>query len=281
MTILQAGAPLAVSWFPESPGGIVLVLFLMLIVSWWLMGRVLKERDWVTQVFRALMSVLLCIGVYFFNQSLVELINSGPLAKTFETKAAKDARLRRNMQQWMAAPAFDAYWSPAEADPSKLKKMSLEARKEFQANRVPPAVLIESAIRGLTWMSLEHELGFASGHDPSSHAERGTKPLNNLTVAQAQAMFEFIQIVSPRSVRDAQPYLEGALAYCREASAPAAPGAASSEPAVKPAAGPYPIVEARRETPRGRSFLIRVSATETRVIEAGSEEEALKIAKQR
>jgi hypothetical protein len=102
-------------------------------------------------------------------------------------------------------------------------------------------------------------------------------------------MFDYVLTVSPRSESDARPYLADALAYCSEATAPVHPGiapvhpdpgTAPGAPAVKPEAGLYPFVQASRVTPRGRAFVIRLSATQTRVIEAGSEEEALRIAKQ-
>jgi hypothetical protein len=128
-------------------------------------------------------------------------------------------------------------------------------------------------------MALEHRNPSKFGRMAFPHAERGTRVLNDLTAPQAQAMFDYILIVSPLAEPDIRPCLNDALAFCLEATEPAVPGAASGEPAANPDARPYPSIEASRETSRGRAFVVRLSATETRVIEAGSEEEALKAAR--
>lgn len=276
MTSLPAGAPLAISWFPTTVGGVILFFFVLLALSWWLMGKVFRERDLTTLIFRGMVSVLVCIGVGFFQRSLADLIHRGPLNSALATKAEEDAQLRQNMQRWVAAAAYDVYWNAPANDVRKVMQMSPAERKEFEASQVNPAILVESAVRGLAWMALEHQHPSLFGRKAFPHAERGTKVLNDFTDLQAQAMFDFVRIVGPPSVRDARPYLEDALAYCREAAAPATSGS----PSDKPAAGPYPFVQATRETSRGRAFIIRLSATRTQVIEAGSEEEALKMAKQ-
>jgi hypothetical protein len=147
-----------------------------------------------------------------------------------------------------------------------------------------PAVLAESAVRSLIWMALEHRQPSPFGRNAVPHAERGTRVLNDFTVQQTQAMFDFVLAVSPQAELEARPYLADAFAYCSEATVAATPGAAPAAPAAptaKPEAGLYPFVQASRETPRGRAFVIRLSATQTRVIEAASEEEALQIARQR
>src|SRR5208283_1162889 len=269
MTTLPAGALLAIGWFPTTIGGVILFFSLLLAFSWWLTGKAFRERDLTTLIFRGTVTVLICIGVGFFEQSLAEFIREGPLNSALETKAEKDARLRDNMQRWVAAAAFDAYWSPPPVDVRKMMQMSPEERREFEAGQVSLALLAESAVRGLAWMALEHQHPLPFGRNTFPHAERGTKVLNNFAISQAQAMFDFVRIASPNSERDARPFLEDALAYCREATAPAPPGTASGRPVVDPAAGPYPFVQASRETPRGRAFVIRLSATRTRVIEAG------------
>jgi hypothetical protein len=276
MTRLPAGAPLAISWFPTTVGGFILYILLLLALSWWLMGKVFRERDLTTLIFRGMMSALVCIGVGFFQQSLADLIRGGPLNSALATKAEDDANLRQNMQRWVAPAAYDGYWNVPATEVRKVLQMSPAERKEFEASQVTPAILVESAVRGLAWMALEHQHPSPFGRKTFPHAERGTKVLNDFTDLQAQAMFDYVRIVGPSSMRDARPYLEDALAYCREAAAPATSGS----PSGKPAAVPYPYVQATRETSRGRAFLIRLSATRTQVVEAGSEEEALKLAKQ-
>jgi hypothetical protein len=273
MATLPADARMAIEWFPSTVGGVILFYALLIALSWWLTGKVIQERDLTTLIFRGIVSVFVCIGVGFFQQSLVDLVRPSPLNSALETKAEKDARLRENMRQWVEAAANDAYWSPPPIDMRKVLQMSPEEHREFEASQVNPAVLAESAIRGLAWLALEHQHPTPFGRNAYPHAERGTKILNDFTAAQAQAMFDYIRVVAPSSERDARPYLEDALAYGRETTA-------SSGPAMKPAARPYPYVQASRETPGGRVFVIRLSPTQTRLIEAGSEEEALRIAKQ-
>jgi hypothetical protein len=141
--------------------------------------------------------------------------------------------------------------------------------------------LVESAVRSLIWMALEHRQPLTFGRNAAPHAERGTKILNEFTVQQTQAMFDFALAVSPPAEGKARPYLADALAYCSVATAAATPGAAPAAPSAKPEAGLYPFVQASRDTPRGRVYVIRLSATQTRVIETGSEEEALQIARRR
>jgi hypothetical protein len=289
MTTLGTGAAMAISWRPTTIGGIILSLVLLMAVSWWLTGKIIRERDLISLIFRWAASVLVCICIGLFHVSLMDWIHRGPLASALETQAEKDQRLRENMQQWVAPAACDAYWNPPAADPRKLMQMSTAERAAFEAAQVSPVILVESAVRALVWMALEHRKPSPLGRKAVPHAERGTKVLNDFTVPQVAAMFDYVLTVSPRSESDARPYLADALAYCSEATAPVHPGiapvhpdpgTAPGAPAVKPEAGLYPFVQASRVTPRGRAFVIRLSATQTRVIEAGSEEEALRIAKQ-
>ena len=129
-------------------------------------------------------------------------------------------------------------------------------------------------------MAMEHRRSPSLGRSASPHAERGTKVLNDFNASQAQAMFDYILMVSPETERDARPFLQDALAYCRESAQAVPVVAQSAEQAEKKASGRYPSIVIRRETPRGGEFVVRTSATQTRVIEAASEEEALKIARQ-
>lgn len=280
MTILPAGATLALGSFPNTVGGYIVVALLLMLASWWLTGRIFRERDYTTLVFRGLISVLFCIGVGFFHESLMEWINQGPLAPVFETKEERNARLQGNMRQWMDPASYDAYWSSTADDLQKLKQMSPAQWKEYNASKLPQDILVQSAVRGLTWMALEHRRPSESDRASFPHSERGTMVLNKFTAAQAQAMFDYVLIVDPRLERNVRPCLHDALAYCREAAvAPASPVAASAKPAEKSRDVRYPFIEARRETPRGRAFIVRFSATKTQVVEASSEEEALKIAR--
>src|SRR5664280_113215 len=280
MMTLPEGAAMATNWSPTTFGGYILVVLLLLAVSWWLTGRIFRERDRTTLVFRGVLSLLVCFGIGLFHQSLVQVVRQGPLAAMVKMQAEKDARLQANMQQWVAAPAYDACWRPGATDPRTLKQMTPMEREEFEASQVTPAILAESAVRGLTWMALKHRHPSPSGSNALPHAERGTKVLNNFTVVQAQAMFDYVLLVSPQSEGEARPYLEDACAFCREAAAPATRGIAVGGSVAKPDVGPYPFVEASRETSRGRMFVIRLSATQRKLIAAGSEEEALRIAKQ-
>jgi len=275
MMILPAGTLLTIGSFPTTIGGIILLSCVLLGLSWWLTGKIFRERDRTTVVFRVMVSLLVFIGAGFFQQALVEIIRHGRLAPALETKEAREARLRENMVQWVAAPAFDAYWDSPSAEVQKLLRMSPDERRDYEPNRVDAAILTQSAVRALTWMALEHRHPSPYGRRAFPHAERGTKILNEFTVAQTQAMFDYILAVSPGTEREARPSLEDALAYSREPS-----GIAASQPAAQPAPGPYPFVQASRATSHGRTFVIRMSATQTRIIEAGSEEEALKIARQ-
>ncbi len=288
MTTLAAGAAMAIGWFPTSVGGIVLSMFLLLVVSWWVTGRFFKERDLTTGIFRGLLSVLVSFGIAYFHYSSVRMLREGPLAKVVLTKEEKEAPLRANMQQWVAPAAYDAYWTPPAVDPRNAGKMSPKERRDFEAWQAGRDVLVESALRGLTWMALEHKNPSPFGRSSKPHTERGTKALNSFTAAQTQAMFDFIVAVKPALERDARPCLADALAFCHDtaaaaspAAAPGQPPAAPGQPAANPAEVQYPFVVVTRETDRGRSFVVRISATQTRVIEAATEEEALKIAKGR
>ena len=93
-------------------------------------------------------------------------------------------------------------------------------------------------------------------------------------------MFDYVLMVDPR--RSATPGLVSRMrspiaARLRSPRLPAV--AASAKPAEKSRDVRYPFIQARRETPRGRAFIVRLSATKTQVVEAPSEEEALKIAR--
>jgi hypothetical protein len=260
------------------------MLSLALAISWWLTGRFLKERDRLTLAFRGLMSLLICFALGLFDRSLVSFVRHGPLAPVFETRADKDQRLRENMQEWVTPAACNAYWKTTPADSRKPWQMSPAERKEYDANQVNPGILVESAIRGLAWMALEHRNPSPVGRNEFPHAERGTKVLNNFTAAQAQLMFDYIVWVGPNSEREARPYLADAFAYCRETPSGAEAAAGQAGPAAehtgRPPAPLYPHVEGSRETEQGRVFVVRMSATERRIIKAGSEGEALKKAKQ-
>jgi hypothetical protein len=273
-----------VKWLPSSLGGIILMLSLALAISWWLTGRFFKARDTTTLAFRGLTSLLICFALGLFDRSLVSFFHEGSLAAVFETRADREQRLRDKMQEWVTPAACDAYWNTIPADSRKTWQMSPAERKEFAANQVNPEILVESAIRGLAWMALEHRQPSPVGRNEFPHTERGTKVLNNFTAAQAQLMFDYIVWVSPNSEREARPYLADALAYCRETPSAAAAAARQEGPAAvhagRPPARPYPHIEVVRETEQGRVFVVRMSATETRIVKAGSEEEALKKAKQ-
>jgi len=278
---------MAIGWFPSTTGGYILLFLLLLAISWWLTGRLFRERDLTTTVFRGLVSLLACLGIAYFHYASVGMMRQEPLATVVKTKAEKDAPIQENMRQWVTAAAYDAYWSTPATDPGKLSQKPPAESKDFEAIKTNPAILVESAVRGLTWMALEHRRPSPFGRNAYPHAERGTKALNSFTVPQAQAMFDFILTVSPASQRDVRPYLADALAYCGETSAPVSP-APSAPPAAAPvgsagksAAVQYPFIVVSRETGHGRAFVIRISATQMRTVEAASEEEALRIAKEK
>jgi len=125
-------------------------------------------------------------------------------------------------------------------------------------------------------MALEHQHPSPFGRKAFPHAERGTKVLNDFTVLQAQAMFDFVRIVGPPSVRDARPYLEDALAIVCEAARPRLPDPLPANPR----RGRTRCPGNSGKTSRGSGIHHPLSATGTQLIEAGSEEEALKMAKQ-
>jgi len=271
-------------WLPSSPGAILLLLVLALLVSWWLTGRFFKEQDLITLIFRCLVSLLICFAIGLFHRSLFGYVREGPMAPIFEPPVDKEKPIRENLPQWVTPAACAFYWKPAPLDPRKVQKMSQVELRDVDASQVDPGILVESAVRGLTWMALEHRQPSPFGRNAFPHSERGTKVLNTLTVPQAQAMFEYLRLVSPGSIPIAQPYLEDALAYCREllppAEAVAHPSGKAGEVSEKPSVPQYPHVEVSRPAAQGRAFVVRMSPTQVRVIEAASEEEALRKAKQ-
>lgn len=271
-------------WLPSSVGGIILMLLAILGVSWWLTGRFFKEQDLTTLIFRCLISVLICFALGLFDRSLVGFVRRVLPAPVTQTPEEKDKRLRENLEQWVTPAACAACFKPVPPDPLKLKQMSVAELREFQAGQVNPEILADSAVRGLMWMALEHRQPSAFGRNFYPHAERGTKPLNTLTVAQAQAMFDYLLLANPRLIANAQPYLADALAYCREgappAEAPGKPEGQVGERSVKPGAPLYPRIEVSRPSEKGCAYVVRISPTEVRVIEAASEQEALKKAKE-
>jgi len=275
----------AFEWLPSSPGAIILLLAAALVLSWWLTGRFFKERDLTTLVFRILISLLICFALGLFHRALFSYVREGPLARTVETRDEQDDRLRENLQQWVTPAACESYWKPVATDLAKRPQMSPAERREFDANHVDSAILVESAVRGLTWMALEYQQPSKFGRNKYLHAERGTKVLNNLTPAQTQAMFDYLRLVSPASAQEARQHLADALAYAREGSPPGEtvrPAGEARERGEKKPAPSYPFVEIRRPTAQGRvAFVVRMSPTVTRIIEASSEEEALQKAKQR
>jgi hypothetical protein len=280
MTTLRAGAAIATSWFPNTIGGFTVLMSVLLLVSWLISGRIFRERDQTTMLFRGMMSFLICIGIALFNYSSVNMILHGPLADLVKTKAERDAPLQENMRQWVTPSAYDACWHLSAAAPPKLEQSVAAAGKTSDAARITPESLVESAMKGLTWMALEHRRASPVRRNASPHFEPGTKDLNRFAAAQAQAMFDYIQIVSPASKREAQPFLADALAYCSEPAAPVAAAATSVGLAEGHGNARYPFILISRETPNGGEFVVRISPTETRVIQAATKAEALKIAKQ-
>jgi len=288
---------LPTDWLPSSPGAILLLLLLALAASWWLTGLFFKEQDLTTLIFRCLVSVLLCFGIGLFHRSVVNFIRKVPRAVAAETPAEKEDRLRENLEQWATPAACAACLKAVPASPGKPQQAAPADVKPQQAapadvresgaGPMNPAVLLESAVRGLTWMALEHRQPSPFGRNAFPHAERGTKVLNSLTVAQAQAMYDYILQVSSHAAEDAQPFMADALAYCREATPTSgAPGSAERQPeqagenSGKISVAVYPHVEVSRPAARGRAFVVRMSPTQVRVIEAASEEEALRKARE-
>jgi hypothetical protein len=287
MTALKEAVIRAVSWFPVTEAGVVVFLIVMFAISWRLTGRIFREKDKTTKVFRALVSVLVFFALGLFRDSFAYFIRHGPL-ELFRNKAESAARIQKNMQLWVAPETYDTFWNSPTADPGKLESMPPDERRRLDAARITPFIMTESALRGLVWMAVEHRHPSSLGHHAFPHSERGTKDLNKLTVEQTQAMFDYIVLADPRSELDARPYLKDALAYsAEEALAPDQALAAAddaggkgatprSEHSAKAGAASYPFIQASRTTPNGRVFVIRISATETRVIRADSEAEALK-----
>lgn len=293
MAALKEAVIRAVSWFPVTEVGVVVFLIVMFAVSWRLTGRIFREKDKTTKVFRALVSVLVFFALCLFRDSFAYFIRHGPL-NLFRNQAEAQARIQKNMQLWVAPEAYDALWNSPPADPAKLTGVSPEERQRLGAARLTPSVMTESAIRGLVWMAVEHRHPSSFGHHAFAHAERGTKDLNRLTVEQTQAMFDYIVLADPRSELDARPYLKDALALSAEE--PLAPDralgvaaadagvkgpASGNEHATKAGAAPYPFIQASRTTPQGHVYVVRISATEIRVIRAETEAEALKLATRR
>lgn len=288
MAALKEAVIRAVSWFPVTEAGVAVFLIVMLAVSWRLTGRIFREKDKTTKVFRALVSVLVFFALCLFRDSFAYFIRHGPL-NLFRNQAEAQARIQQNMQLWVAPEAYDALWNSPPADPVKLAGLSPEERQRLEATRLTPSVMTESAIRGLVWMAVEHRHPSSFGHHAFAHAERGTKDLNRLTVGQTQAMFDYIVLADPRSELDARPYLKDALALGAEeflspdrtpdvaADDAGGKGAASgNNRAAKAGSSPYPYIQASRATPQGHVYVVRISATETRVIRADTESEALK-----
>ena len=287
MTAFKEAVIRAVSWFPITEAGVVVFLIVMFAISWRLTGRIFREKDKTTKVFRALVSVLVFFALGLFRDSFAYFIRHGPL-ELFRNQAESAARIQKNMQLWVAPETYDAFWNAPTAGPGKLESMSPDERRRLDAARITPSIMTESALRGLVWMAVEHRHPSSLGHHAFPHSERGTNDLNKLTVEQTQAMFDYIVLADPRSELDARPYLKDALAYSAEealaldqalAGADDANGKEAvpgSEHSAKARAASYPFIQASRTTPRGRVFVIRISATETRVIRADSEAEALK-----
>lgn len=287
MTAIKEAVIRAVSWFPVTEAGVILFLVAMFALSWWLTGRIFREKDKTTKVFRALVSVLVFFALGLFRDSFAYFIRHGPL-DLFRNQAESQARIQQNMQLWVAPEAYDALWNSPPADPARLAGLSPEERQRLGAARLTPSVMTESAIRGLVWMAVEHRHPSSFGHHAFAHAERGTKDLNRLTVEQTQAMFDYIVLADPRSELDARPYLKDALAFSAEEplSPDRTPAAAADDAGGKGAASgnnhstktgvsPYPFIQASRATPQGHVYVVRISATETRVIRAETEAEAL------
>jgi hypothetical protein len=287
MTAIKEAVIRALSWFPVTEAGVVLFLIVMFAISWRLTGRIFREKDKTTKLLRALVSVLVFFALSLFRDSFAYFLRHGPL-DLFKNKAESEARIQKNMQLWVTPEAYDSFWSSPAADPRKMEGLSPDERRRLTAARITPAVMTESATRGLVWMAVEHRHPSSVGRHAFPHSERGTKDLNGFTVAQTQAMFDYIILVDPRNELDARPYLKDALAFSAEealaseqtSSATDDAGgkgtALGSDVSAKAGAVSYPFIQASRTTPQGRVFVVRVSATETRLIRADSEAEALK-----
>jgi hypothetical protein len=292
MTAFKEAVIRAASWFPATEVGVGVFLVVMFLISWRLTGRIFREKDQTTKVFRALIAVLVFFALAMFRDSFAYFIRHGS-TDLFTNKAESAARLQKNMQLWVSPEAFEALWDPSKVDPQKLQGLSPQERQRLEADRIAPSIMTESAMRGLVWMAVEHRHPSSFGHHAFSHSERGTKDLNKLTVEETQAMFDYVALADPRSELDARPYLKDALAFSAEetlapdqisSAADAAGGkgvAPGSDHPAKGGAASYPFIQASRTTPRGRVFLVRISATETRVIRADSEAEALRLAPRR
>ena len=291
MTALKETVIRAVSWFPITEVGVVLFLIVMFVIAWRLTGRIFREKDKTTKIFRGLVSVLVFFALGLFRDSFAYFIRHGPL-DLFKNQAESEARIRKNMLLWVEPDAYEAFWSSSAADSRKPEGVSPDERRRLEAARVTPAVMVESAFRGLVWMAVEHRHPSSFGHHAFSHVEKGTKDLNRISVEQTQAMFDYITLVDPRNELEARSYLKDALAFSAEEALPpdqalaiadggGKEGASGSAEAAKAGGVAYPLVQGSRTTAHGRVFLVRISATETRVIRAKSEAEALRLAARR
>jgi hypothetical protein len=292
MTAIKEAIIRAMSWFPVTETGVVLFMIVMFAISWRLTGRIFREKDKTTKVFRALVSVLVFFALSLFRDSFAYFIRHGPL-DLFKNKAGSEARIQKNMQLWVTPEAYDDFWNLPAADPQKPGGLARDERRRLDAARLTPAVMTESAMRGLVWMAVEHRHPSSFGHHAFPHSEKGTKDLNSVTVAQTQAMFDYIVLVDPRNELDARPYLKDALAFSAEETSASEPASSvgtdlggkratpGGDHPVKAGAVSYPFVQASRITPHGRVFVVRVSASETRVIRADTEAEALKLVPRR
>jgi len=280
----------AVSWFPSTVAGTILLLIVMWGISWWITGRLTRERDLTTTLFRIGASAVVLAAIFYFRDSFTYFVRHGPMM-LFRTQSETEARLRQNMPQWMTPEAIAAYWAPPALTPEALKLLPAPQRQAYEATRVTPEVMVESALRGLVWLALEQRHSTrGSGRSPFPHAERGTKVLNQFTPMQAQAMFDFVVMIDPRCELDAVPYLKDALKFCMEplptddpSKELAISGVHSGEPgnaAAAPAKSKYPFISASRETAGRKFYIVRLSAAQTKMIEAASEEEALRKARE-
>jgi hypothetical protein len=289
MTALKEAVIKAVSWFPVTEVGVWVFLLVMFVISWRLTRRIFKEKDQTTRVFRALISLLVFFALSLFRDSFAYFIRHGPM-DLFINKAELTARLQKNTRLWVSPEAFEILWDPSKVDPQKLQGLSPEERRRLEADQTTPSIMTESAMRGIVWMAVEYRHPFSFGHHAFSHTEKGTKDLNRITVEETKAMFDYIVLTDPRSELDARPYLKDALAFsAEEVFAEDQMSSASGGKGIAPGSGhpgktggtSYPFIQGSRISPRGRVFLVRISATETRVIRADTEAEALKLAPRR